>query len=169
MAGDAENINKLHSLKQARNTRINWLNSPERANWVNDVKNKQAANGLLPSAPGPLHPSRTTSSLIPTVCGKTHSHATFWQGSSSMGRLAASAGWTRRQPEHYLGKHLASQQCWDCPEHADGPQDVPPALGLALTTVELQPSAGVRLYLYVHIYHVSPSMYREPVPSVYHV
>ena len=46
VAGDAENINK-----QARNTRINWLNSPERANWVNDVKNKQAADVLLPSAP----------------------------------------------------------------------------------------------------------------------
>ena len=25
--------------------------SPERANWVNDVKNKQAADVLLPSAP----------------------------------------------------------------------------------------------------------------------
>ena len=46
VAGDAENINK-----QARNTRTNWLNSPERANWVNDVKNKQAADVLLPSAP----------------------------------------------------------------------------------------------------------------------
>ena len=50
VAGDAENINK-----QARNTRINWLNSPERANWVNDVKNKQAskqaADLLLPSTP----------------------------------------------------------------------------------------------------------------------
>ena len=46
VAGDANNINK-----QARNTRINWLNSPERANWVNDVKNKQAADVLLPSAP----------------------------------------------------------------------------------------------------------------------
>ena len=46
VAGDAENINK-----QARNTRINWLNSPERANWVNDVKNKQAADVLLPSTP----------------------------------------------------------------------------------------------------------------------
>lgn len=46
VAGDAENINK-----QALNTRINWLNSPERANWVNDVKNKQAADVLLPSAP----------------------------------------------------------------------------------------------------------------------
>ena len=46
VAGDAENINK-----QARNTRPNGLNSPERANWVNDVKNKQAADVLLPSAP----------------------------------------------------------------------------------------------------------------------
>ena len=36
---------------EARNTRTNWLNSPERANWVNDVKNKQAADVLLPSAP----------------------------------------------------------------------------------------------------------------------
>jgi len=37
VAGDAENINK-----QARKTRTNWLKSPERANWVNDVKNKQS-------------------------------------------------------------------------------------------------------------------------------
>jgi len=46
---NAENINK-----QARNTRMAYqlaLNSPERANWVNDVKNKQAADVLLPSAP----------------------------------------------------------------------------------------------------------------------
>eukprot|EP00312_Isochrysidales_sp_CCMP1244_P003398 CAMPEP_0196679730 /NCGR_PEP_ID=MMETSP1090-20130531/7295_1 /TAXON_ID=37098 /ORGANISM="Isochrysis sp, Strain CCMP1244" /LENGTH=95 /DNA_ID=CAMNT_0042017995 /DNA_START=67 /DNA_END=351 /DNA_ORIENTATION=- len=41
VAGDAENINK-----QARKTRTNWLKSPERANWVNDGKNKQAADVL---------------------------------------------------------------------------------------------------------------------------
>ena len=45
MAGDAENINK-----QARNARADWVKSPGRANWVNDVKNKQAADVLLPSA-----------------------------------------------------------------------------------------------------------------------
>ena len=43
VAGDADNINK-----QARKTHTNWLKSPERANWV---RNKQAANGLLSSAP----------------------------------------------------------------------------------------------------------------------
>ena len=31
---------------QVRKMRTNWVNSPERANLVNDVKNKQAANGL---------------------------------------------------------------------------------------------------------------------------
>ena len=46
VAGDAENINK-----QARNERKDWLNSPARANWVNDVKNKHAADVILPSAP----------------------------------------------------------------------------------------------------------------------
>ena len=46
VAGDAENINK-----QARNARADWVKSPGRANWVNDVKNKQAADVLLPSAP----------------------------------------------------------------------------------------------------------------------
>ena len=63
VAGDAENINK-----QARKMRINW------------IKNKQAANGLLSSAPvggaraaylcgralGPLHPSRTDH-VVPTL------------------------------------------------------------------------------------------------------
>ena len=39
VAGDAENINK-----RARNTRADWVKSPERANLVNDVKNKQAAD-----------------------------------------------------------------------------------------------------------------------------
>jgi len=63
VAGDAENINK-----QARNTRINWLNSPERANWVNDVKNKQAADVLLPSAPVEGARTRTAAlSLAPRV------------------------------------------------------------------------------------------------------
>ena len=47
VAGDAGNINK-----QARNARADWVKSPGRANWVNDVKNKQAADVLLlPSAP----------------------------------------------------------------------------------------------------------------------
>ena len=45
VAGDAENVNK-----QARNASTDWLKSPGRANWVNDVKNKQAADVLLPSA-----------------------------------------------------------------------------------------------------------------------
>ena len=75
MAGDADNINK-----QARNTRTNWLNSPERANWVIDVKNKQAARDKTSSYPrpqwgaptppssadGPLHPSRTDH-VVPTL------------------------------------------------------------------------------------------------------
>ena len=43
VAGDADNINK-----QARKMRTNWVNSPERANWV---KNKQTnGNGFLRSA-----------------------------------------------------------------------------------------------------------------------
>ena len=46
VAGDAGNINK-----QARNARADWVKSPGRANWVNDVKNKQAADVLLSSAP----------------------------------------------------------------------------------------------------------------------
>ena len=46
VAGDAGNINK-----QARNARADWVKSPGRANWVNDVKNKQAADVLLPSTP----------------------------------------------------------------------------------------------------------------------
>ena len=65
VAGEADNINK-----QARK---------ERADWVNDVKNKQAADVLLltlgpsqwgaptppSSADGPLHPSRTDH--VPTL------------------------------------------------------------------------------------------------------
>ena len=43
VAGDAGNINK-----QARKTRTNWLDSPERANWVT---NKQTAHGFLRSRP----------------------------------------------------------------------------------------------------------------------
>ena len=43
VAGDADNINK-----QARNERKDWLNSPARANWV---QNKPVANGFLRSAP----------------------------------------------------------------------------------------------------------------------
>ena len=39
------------SIFLSRCSSFNWLNSPERANWVNDVKNKQAADVLLPSAP----------------------------------------------------------------------------------------------------------------------
>ena len=76
VAGDAENINK-----QARNTRADWVKSPERANWVNDVKNKQAADVLLPLAPvsgwgaptppssagGPLHPFTYGSCRVPTI------------------------------------------------------------------------------------------------------
>ena len=46
MAGDAGNINK-----QARNARADWVKSPGRAKWVNDVNNKQAADVLLASAP----------------------------------------------------------------------------------------------------------------------
>ena len=66
MAGDADNINK-----QARKMRTNWVNSPlERANWVNDVKNKQAANGLLPSAPGPLHPSNVRPRRLYQQCAE---------------------------------------------------------------------------------------------------
>ena len=40
VAGDAGNINK-----QARNARADWVKSPGRAKWVNDVNNKQAADG----------------------------------------------------------------------------------------------------------------------------
>ena len=66
VAGDAENINK-----QARNARADWVKSPGRANWVNDVKNKQAADVLLPSepewlerrAPVPLAPRTGPSTL----------------------------------------------------------------------------------------------------------
>ena len=72
VVGDAENISK-----QARNERKDWLNSSARANWV---KNKQEANGFLPSyarpqwgvpappssADGPLHPSRTDH-VVPTI------------------------------------------------------------------------------------------------------
>ena len=87
MAGDADNINN-----QARKMRTNYLAQLPRAghNWVNDLKNKQAANGLLASAPvrsggcprrlalrtgGPLHPSRTDhvvlthNSLLFLSCG----------------------------------------------------------------------------------------------------
>ena len=71
VAGDADNINK-----QARKMRTNWVNSPERANWVNDVKNKQAANGFYArpqwgvpvppsSADRPLQPS-CTDHVVPT-------------------------------------------------------------------------------------------------------
>ena len=53
VAGDADNINK-----QARKKCTNWVNSPERANWVNAVKNKQTANGFLRSAPAGGCPCR---------------------------------------------------------------------------------------------------------------
>ena len=50
VAGDAGNINK-----QARNARADWVKSPGRAKWVNDVNNKQAQTdvllGLIASAP----------------------------------------------------------------------------------------------------------------------
>ena len=91
VAGDAGNINK-----QARNARADWVKSPGRANWVNDVENmptKQAAETTKSlslsqrrplklfssyprpqwgaptppsSAGGPLHPSRTDH-VVPTI------------------------------------------------------------------------------------------------------
>ena len=74
VAGDAENINK-----QARNTRTNWLNSPERQ--LGQRRQEQASGRRPPtlgpsggcprrlgpsSADGPLHPSRTDH-VVPTL------------------------------------------------------------------------------------------------------
>ena len=49
VAGDAENINK-----QARNARADWVKSPGRAKWVNDVVvDREQASGRRPLVLGP--------------------------------------------------------------------------------------------------------------------